>query len=95
VSVPLAQLLPHPAYAGEATSGDLALARLARPVRFGPGLGPVCLPAARLRFRPGTACVSTGWGDTGNGGEWDWLDWDGLGMGYTGIYWDILGYTGI
>ncbi|NXV54711.1 BSSP4 protease, partial [Molothrus ater] len=69
VAVGVAQLLPHPRYAGEATSGDIALARLARPVPFGPGIGPVCLPSARLRFSPGTACVSTGWGDTGSGGE--------------------------
>ncbi|NWY93857.1 BSSP4 protease, partial [Loxia curvirostra] len=68
VSVAVAKLLPHPRYAGEATSGDIALARLARPVRFGPGLGPVCLPSPTLRFPPGTACVSTGWGDTGTGG---------------------------
>uniref|UniRef100_A0A8C3V059 Peptidase S1 domain-containing protein n=1 Tax=Catharus ustulatus TaxID=91951 RepID=A0A8C3V059_CATUS len=63
VSIPLSLLLPHPSYAGEATSGDLALARLARPVRFGPGLGPVCLPSPTLRFPPGTRCVSTGWGE--------------------------------
>ncbi|NXE71790.1 PRSS8 protein, partial [Calcarius ornatus] len=84
VAVPLAQLLPHPRYAGEATSGDIALARLARPVRFGPGIGPVCLPGAGLRFPAGTECVSTGWGDTGSGGNGD-----------TGIYWVILGYTGV
>ncbi|NXY27206.1 PRSS8 protein, partial [Atrichornis clamosus] len=45
VAVPLAQLLPHPAYAGEATSGDIALARLARPVPYGPTVRPVCLPS--------------------------------------------------
>ncbi|NXX37518.1 PRSS8 protein, partial [Nicator chloris] len=68
---PLAQLLPHPAYAGEATSGDIALARLARPVRYRPGLGPVCLPSPSLRFPPGTPCVTTGWGDTGGDcGDW-------------------------
>ncbi|NXN05068.1 PRSS8 protein, partial [Sylvia borin] len=65
VSVPLAELLPHPAYSGEATSGDIALGRLQRAVHFRWGLGPVCLPGAGLRFRPGTRCVTTGWGDTG------------------------------
>ncbi|XP_066031149.1 serine protease 33-like isoform X3 [Chamaea fasciata] len=65
VSIPLAELLPHPAYAGEATSGDIALGRLRRAVRFGPGLGPVCLPGPGLRFAPGTLCVTTGWGATG------------------------------
>uniref|UniRef100_A0A8U8BXG6 Uncharacterized protein n=1 Tax=Geospiza parvula TaxID=87175 RepID=A0A8U8BXG6_GEOPR len=63
------QPLPHPdrrpsPHRSHATSGDIALARLARPVRFGPGIGPVCLPAAGTGFSAGTQCVSTGWGDT-------------------------------
>ncbi|NXW69011.1 PRS27 protease, partial [Hirundo rustica] len=77
VSVPLSRLLPHPAYAGEATSADVALARLARPVR---GLSPVCLPPPGLRLPAGTRCVSTGWGDTG-------------GERGTGIYWEGLGWN--
>ncbi|NXV10382.1 PRSS8 protein, partial [Cettia cetti] len=87
VSVPLAELLPHPAYRGEATSGDIALGRLARPVRYRPGLGPVCLPAPSLRFPPGTRCVSTGWGDTGGestGSDWERLGGTGNGLGGTG-----------
>ncbi|NWH83001.1 PRS27 protease, partial [Piaya cayana] len=44
LSVPLRRLVPHEAYAGEATSGDIALAQLARPVPFGPSVLPVCLP---------------------------------------------------
>ncbi|XP_072792498.1 serine protease 33-like [Taeniopygia guttata] len=67
VSVGVSQLLPHPRYAGEATSGDVALLRLRRPLRYRRGMGPVCLPSPTLRFPPGTPCVSTGWGDTGNG----------------------------
>ncbi|NWV30444.1 PRSS8 protein, partial [Origma solitaria] len=59
VAVGLAQLLPHPGYAGEATSGDIALVKLVRPVSFGPGVGPVCLPSPSLRFPPGTPCVTT------------------------------------
>ncbi|NWV44551.1 PRSS8 protein, partial [Grantiella picta] len=72
VAVPLAQLLPHPSYAGEATSGDIALVRLAWPVTFGVGVGPVCLPSPGLRFPAGTQCVTTGWGDGGDRGEGDW-----------------------
>ncbi|XP_064355588.1 serine protease 33 [Dromaius novaehollandiae] len=66
-AVPLGLLLPHPAYAGEATSGDIALGRLARPVAFSAAVLPVCLPGAALRFAPGTRCVATGWGDIKEG----------------------------
>ncbi|NWV83414.1 PRSS8 protein, partial [Dasyornis broadbenti] len=67
VAVPLAQLLPHAGYGGEATSGDIALLRLAWPVAYGAGVGPVCLPEAGTRFPAGTRCVTTGWGDGGEG----------------------------
>ncbi|NWS79179.1 BSSP4 protease, partial [Crotophaga sulcirostris] len=69
VAVALSQVLPHPRYAGEATSGDVALARLARAVPFSAAVLPVCLPAPGLRFPPGTRCVATGWGDIREGGE--------------------------
>ncbi|NXX23978.1 PRS27 protease, partial [Podargus strigoides] len=65
VAVPLSRLLPHPSYAGEATSGDIALAELARPIRFSEAALPVCLPSPALRFPPGTRCVATGWGEGG------------------------------
>uniref|UniRef100_A0A8C3BQL2 Peptidase S1 domain-containing protein n=1 Tax=Cairina moschata TaxID=8855 RepID=A0A8C3BQL2_CAIMO len=66
-AVPVGRLLPHPAYAGEATSGDIALAQLAWPVAFSAAVLPVCLPGPRLRFPPGTRCVATGWGDIQEG----------------------------
>ncbi|NXW62930.1 PRSS8 protein, partial [Eurystomus gularis] len=69
VAVPLSHLLPHPSYAGEATSGDIALARLAWPVTFSALVLPVCLPSPALRFPPDTRCVATGWGDIREGGE--------------------------
>ncbi|XP_061229793.1 serine protease 33-like [Neopsephotus bourkii] len=66
--VPVAQVLPHPRYRGEATSGDLALARLARAVPLGPRLLPVCLPPPGAAFPPpGARCVATGWGEAGEG----------------------------
>ncbi|NXT03632.1 PRS27 protease, partial [Jacana jacana] len=43
--VPLSQLLPHPSYAGEATSGDIALGQLAWPVPYSDLILPVCLPS--------------------------------------------------
>ncbi|NXO00502.1 PRS27 protease, partial [Rhinopomastus cyanomelas] len=67
--VPLKRLLPHPSYAGEATSGDIALAQLAWPVAFSSRVLPVCLPSPTLSFPPGTRCVATGWGDIHEGGE--------------------------
>ncbi|GAB0202404.1 serine protease 27-like [Grus japonensis] len=67
VVVPLGRLLPHPSYAGEATSGDIALAQLAWPVTFSDAVLPVCLPAPTLSFPPGTRCVATGWGDIQEG----------------------------
>ncbi|NXV78188.1 PRS27 protease, partial [Atlantisia rogersi] len=67
--VPLERLLPHPSYAGEATSGDIALARLAWPVSFSDTVLPICLPSPTLSFPPGTPCVATGWGDSREGGE--------------------------
>ncbi|XP_040512756.1 serine protease 27-like isoform X1, partial [Gallus gallus] len=66
-TVPLDRLLPHPAYAGEATSGDIALAQLAWPVTYGATIAPVCLPGPKLNFPAGTQCVATGWGDIGEG----------------------------
>ncbi|NXN20279.1 PRS27 protease, partial [Indicator maculatus] len=45
LAVPLSQLLPYPSYAGEATSGDIALAQLAWPVPFSATVLPVCLPS--------------------------------------------------
>ncbi|NXT59432.1 PRS27 protease, partial [Pluvianellus socialis] len=44
VTLPVSRLLPYPGYAGEATSGDIALAQLARPVAYSPTILPVCLP---------------------------------------------------
>ncbi|XP_071657427.1 serine protease 33-like [Patagioenas fasciata] len=67
VAIPLGRVLPHPSYAGEATSGDIALAQLARPVPLSAAVLPVCLPGPRLRFPPGTPCVATGWGDIAEG----------------------------
>ncbi|KAM9510549.1 serine protease 33-like [Guaruba guarouba] len=65
--VPLARVVPYPGYRGEATSGDIALARLARAVPFTPRVLPVCLPAPGAAFPPGQRCVVTGWGDVGEG----------------------------
>ncbi|NXG43498.1 PRS27 protease, partial [Psilopogon haemacephalus] len=45
VVIPLSRLLPYPSYAGEATSGDIALAQLAWPVTFSATILPVCLPS--------------------------------------------------
>ncbi|NXK85277.1 PRS27 protease, partial [Amazona guildingii] len=84
--VPLARVVPFPGYRGEATSGDIALARLARAVTFTPRVLPVCLPPPGAQFPPGQRCVVTGWGDVGEGGE----TW-----GYNGVQWGTMGYNGV
>ncbi|XP_033929507.1 serine protease 33-like [Melopsittacus undulatus] len=79
--VPVAQVMAHPGYRGEATSGDIALARLARPVPLTPRVLPVCLPPPGHPFPPpGTRCVTTGWGESGDGGK-------GVSMGINGDQW--------
>ncbi|XP_019351000.1 serine protease 27 [Alligator mississippiensis] len=57
----------NPRYAGEASSGDLALLRLVRPVTFGPRVSPICLPDAGVRFPASTRCWVTGWGNIQDG----------------------------
>uniref|UniRef100_A0A8D0BGX8 Peptidase S1 domain-containing protein n=1 Tax=Salvator merianae TaxID=96440 RepID=A0A8D0BGX8_SALMN len=58
----LSQVFVHMGYAGDGTSGDIALARLERPVRFTQSILPACLPDAKVRIPGGTLCWVTGWG---------------------------------
>ncbi|KAJ6654367.1 hypothetical protein lerEdw1_006960 [Lerista edwardsae] len=58
----LSQVIVHNGYDGDGTSGDIALARLERPVRFTQGILPACLPDAKVQFPNGSLCWVTGWG---------------------------------
>ncbi|XP_077170993.1 serine protease 27-like [Paroedura picta] len=67
LSIGVGEIIRNPRYAGEATSGDIALVRLARPVGFTNYIIPICLPAASVHFPPGMKCWVTGWGDISEG----------------------------
>ncbi|KAL8176911.1 UNVERIFIED_CONTAM: hypothetical protein K2H54_040099 [Gekko kuhli] len=67
LSIGVGEIIRNPRYAGEATSGDIALVRLAQPVRFTNYIIPICLPAANVHFPPGMKCWVTGWGDISEG----------------------------
>uniref|UniRef100_A0A8D0BBX3 Peptidase S1 domain-containing protein n=1 Tax=Salvator merianae TaxID=96440 RepID=A0A8D0BBX3_SALMN len=67
LSIGVADIIRNPWYAGEATSGDIALVRLAYPVRFTNYILPICVPAANVEFPPGKKCWVTGWGDISEG----------------------------
>uniref|UniRef100_A0ACB8EWG1 Uncharacterized protein n=1 Tax=Sphaerodactylus townsendi TaxID=933632 RepID=A0ACB8EWG1_9SAUR len=67
LSIGVGEIFRNPRYAGEATSGDIALVRLAQPVRFTDYIIPICLPAANVHFPPGMKCWVTGWGDISEG----------------------------
>ncbi|XP_042328178.1 serine protease 27-like [Sceloporus undulatus] len=60
--VKVSRVIAHEDYAGDGTSGDIALAQLERPIRFTESILPACLPDATVWFRGGTFCWVTGWG---------------------------------
>ncbi|KYO47313.1 serine protease 27 [Alligator mississippiensis] len=59
----VAQVVTNPLYAGEASSGDVALLHLAKAVTFTRYVSPICLPGTGVRFPPGLNCWVTGWGN--------------------------------
>ncbi|XP_062993326.1 serine protease 27-like [Elgaria multicarinata webbii] len=66
-SLRVGNIIRNPRYAGEATSGDIALVRLVHPVRYTNYIIPICVPAANVEFPPGMMCWVTGWGDISEG----------------------------
>ncbi|XP_053117431.1 serine protease 27-like [Hemicordylus capensis] len=66
-SIGVAEIFRNPWYAGEATSGDIALVRLVHSVRFNNYILPICVPAANVDFPSGKKCWVTGWGDISEG----------------------------
>ncbi|KAH0626595.1 hypothetical protein JD844_001673 [Phrynosoma platyrhinos] len=66
-SIGVINIIRNPRYAGEATSGDIALVRLAHPVRFTDYIIPICVPTANVEFPQGMKCWVTGWGDISEG----------------------------
>ncbi|XP_069849489.1 transmembrane protease serine 9-like [Dipodomys merriami] len=62
VRVRVAQITPHPRYDADTADFDVAVLRLARPLRFGRYVQPACLPGAAHVFPPGRKCLISGWG---------------------------------
>ncbi|XP_053117433.1 serine protease 27-like [Hemicordylus capensis] len=60
------QVIINPAYAGQTTSGDIALVQLSRKVNYSDLILPICLPDASVNFPPGKLCWVTGWGNLRN-----------------------------
>ncbi|XP_076121815.1 polyserase-2-like [Alosa pseudoharengus] len=60
-------IVRHPDYSAGHFTNDVALVRLRESVEFTDYVWPICLPSNASRFPPGTACWTTGWGNTGFG----------------------------
>ncbi|XP_048373591.1 serine protease 27-like [Sphaerodactylus townsendi] len=58
----ISRVIVNKDYAGDGTSGDIALAQLERPIRFTQSILPACLPDTSVQFQEGTSCWVTGWG---------------------------------
>ncbi|XP_040296144.1 transmembrane protease serine 9-like [Bufo bufo] len=61
------QIIIYPTFAGEGTSGDIALIKLTDPVPYTNYILPICLPSLSVSFPTGLECWVTGWGNTGSG----------------------------
>lgn len=62
------QIIVNPTYAGQTTSGDIALVQLSRKVHYSDLILPICLPDASVKFPPGKLCWVTGWGNLRHSG---------------------------
>ncbi|XP_063285650.1 serine protease 27-like [Pelobates fuscus] len=67
VSRGLKQIIIHPNFKYEGSSGDIALVELERPVQYTNYILPVCLPSPSVNLPEGTSCWATGWGDSNYG----------------------------
>ncbi|KAM9305328.1 serine protease 27-like [Gastrophryne carolinensis] len=56
------QIIVHPDFVQEGSSGDIALIELETPVTFTPSMLPICLPSTNIQLPEGTLCWVTGWG---------------------------------
>ncbi|XP_073403625.1 uncharacterized protein [Dendrobates tinctorius] len=64
VYVAVKQIIIHPIFDGDGTSGDLALLELALSVSYNDYIQPVPLPYQDQEFPDGKLCWLTGWGQT-------------------------------
>ncbi|KAM5151670.1 transmembrane protease serine 9-like [Mantella aurantiaca] len=56
------QIVVHPKFNQEGSSGDIALMELKKPVTFTTSIHPVRLPSPSIDLPEGTLCWATGWG---------------------------------
>ncbi|XP_056392706.1 serine protease 27-like, partial [Hyla sarda] len=57
------QIIIHPDFTTEGSSGDIALVELESPVNSSPSIRPVHLPSQAVQLAKGTLCWVTGWGN--------------------------------
>ncbi|XP_027715416.1 serine protease 33-like isoform X2 [Vombatus ursinus] len=68
ISSPLSQVILHPDYSGvDGSTGDIALLKLAQPLKFSTWILPACLPEASNPFHTNSTCSVTGWGHVKEG----------------------------
>ncbi|XP_026544402.1 LOW QUALITY PROTEIN: transmembrane protease serine 9 [Notechis scutatus] len=67
VKVGIQQVVLHPSYNPALLDFDVAVLKLARPLRFGRYIQPICLPLAAHQFPVGRKCLVSGWGSLQDG----------------------------
>ncbi|XP_053550125.1 serine protease 27-like [Bombina bombina] len=67
VSMKVKQIIIHPDFTEEGSSGDIALIELQKAVTFNAYILPVCLPSPEVQLATGTICWTTGWGNIKSG----------------------------
>ncbi|XP_058655125.1 chymotrypsin-like protease CTRL-1 [Onychostoma macrolepis] len=61
----IAKVITHPDYNKQIKfNNDVALLKLSSPAQMTSRIAPICLPSSLTSIRPGTLCVTTGWGAT-------------------------------
>jgi len=67
-SVRGARAVAHPQYDPQTTLNDIAVIKLATPIKFGPGVQPACLPSPGEKVPDNVQGTVAGWGLTREGG---------------------------
>jgi len=62
VDIPVERVISHPKFDKHTYNNDIALFKLAKPIKFNKYVSPICLPTTEVK--PGTNCYVTGWGQT-------------------------------